>query len=394
MTTAAVPGSPTPPGTPAPPGNRTLPRAAEPERGRPSLRHLGPNWYAAVMGTAVVATGGAALPAGRSWLPGAGVAVWALSVLMLVVLTAARAGHWAVHHDRAREQLLDPAVAPFYGCVPMALLAVGAATAAVGGRVVGAHAAVVADAVLWSAGTAGGLAVAVGVPYLMITRHEVAPGSAAPAWLLPIVPPMVSAATGPALVAHLPAGQAREAMLYGCCAMFGMSLLATLTILPLVFSRLVHGGPLPLAATPTLLLVLGPLGQSVTATGKLADAAPGVVPAAEAHAMGAFAVLYGLPVTGFALLWLALSLALLAGAARRGMPFAMTWWAFTFPLGTCVTGTASLAAHTGLHAAGRLAEALYVLLVAAWATAAVRTGRGLLSGALLAGPRRAPRAPR
>jgi tellurite resistance protein TehA-like permease len=72
----------------------------------------------------------------------------------------------------------------------------------------------------------------------------------------------------------------------------------------------------------------------------------------------------------------------------------MTWWAFTFPVGTCVTGAAALARHTGLVAYDVLAVALYVLLVGAWGVAAVRTAGGLLSGALLAGPRPAPGAPR
>jgi len=29
------------------------------------------------------------------------------------------------------------------------------------------------------------------------------------------------------------------------------------------------------------------------------------------------------------------------------MPFALTWWSFTFPVGTCVTCTIALAARTG-----------------------------------------------
>jgi tellurite resistance protein TehA-like permease len=201
---------------------------------------------------------------------------------------------------------------------------------------------------------------------------------------------MVSAALGPLLVPHLPAGQARETLLLACFAMFGLSLLATLLMLPLVFARLVTGGPLPLALTPTLFLVLGPLGQSTTAVGKFADFAPGVVPAAYAQGFSLLAVLYGVPVMGFALLWFGLATAHVARARRRGMGFTMTWWAFTFPVGTCVTGAETLARHTGLAVYDGLAIVLYGVLVAAWLTAAVHTARGLVSGELLAGPRTAP----
>lgn len=365
---------------------------AEADSGAPTrraarLRELGPNWYAAVMGTSIVANAGAALPGCPGWLRTVCEGVWVLAAALLAAVLAARAGHWLWHRDQARRHLLDHTVAPFYGCLPMALLSVGAGALAVGRPLLGEHAAVAVDAVLWSAGTVSGLLVAAAVPYLMVAHHRIGPGDASPVWLLPVVGPMVSAALGAALVAHLPAGagQAREALLLGCWAMFGLSLLGTLMLLPLVWSRLLHAGPPPLALTPALFLVLGPLGQSTTAVGNLADAAPATPAGAYASAMRGFAVLYGVPVTGFALLWLAVAAALVVRAARRGMRFAMTWWAFTFPVGTCVTGAAGLARHTGLHAATWLAVALYVFLVAAWLAAGWGTARHTLSGRLLPG---------
>ncbi|MGW0333720.1 TDT family transporter [Streptomyces sp. NPDC003011] len=373
-----------------------LPRAtAHPPHPRAvAVRHLGPNWYATVMGTAVVATAGAALPPRVPGLRTVCACVWVLSLVLLLVLLCARALHWRHHRDQARAHLLDPAVAPFYGCLSMALLAVGGGAVTVGRDWIGTEAAVALDAVLFGAGTAVGLGAAVAVPYLMAVRHRVEPGQATPVWLLPVVAPMVSAALGPLLVPHLPPGQARATLLLACFALFGLSLSATLLMLPVVFGRLVTGGPLPLALTPTLFLVLGPLGQSTTAVGAFADVAPGVLPAPYSQGFGVLAVLYGVPVMGFALLWLGLATAHVVRARRHGMRFAMTWWAFTFPVGTCVTGAASLARHTGLLAYDWPAVGLYVVLVAAWGTAAVHTVRGLVSGELLAAPRPAPAAPR
>ncbi|MGW0033436.1 TDT family transporter [Streptomyces sp. NPDC003314] len=367
-------------------------RAARPGPRFRGVRHLGPNWYASVMGTAIVATAGAGLPVRVPGLRTVCAAVWALSLTMLLVLLAARALHWIHHRDQARAHLMDPAVAPFYGCLSMALLAVGGGALVVGRDWIGLPAAVALDAVLFGAGTLIGLAAAVAVPYLMVARHRIE--GASPVWLLPVVAPMVSAALGPLLVPHLPAGQAQQTLLLACHALFGVSLLATLVMLPLVFGRLVTAGPPPLALTPTLFLVLGPLGQSTTAANKFADAAPSVLPAPYAHGFAAFAVLYGVPVMGFALLWLALAGAMVLRARRRGMGFAMTFWAFTFPVGTCVTGAEGLARHTGLAAFRWLAVGLYAFLVAAWLLAGARTLRGLVSGALLAGPGTVPPGPR
>ncbi|MFI6655668.1 TDT family transporter [Streptomyces sp. NPDC050523] len=359
-----------------------------------AVRHLGPNWYASVMGTAIVGTAGAALPPHVPGLRTACAAVWALSLGLLLALLAARAVHWTYHRDQARAHLLDPAAAPFYGCLSMALLAVGGGAMVVGRDWIGLRGAVALDAVLFTAGTVVGLAAAVAVPYLMAVRHRIEPGQASPVWLLPLVAPMVSAAVGPLLVPHLPPGQPRATLLLACFAMFGLSLLATLVMLPVIFARLITGGPLPLALTPALFLVLGPLGQSTTAVGKLADAAPGAVPAPYGDGFGVLAVLYGVPVMGFALLWLAFAAAHVVRARRHGMGFSMTWWAFTFPVGTCVTGAEALARRTGLLVYDWLALGLYLLLVAAWGTAALHTARGLVSGELLAAPRPAPVEPR
>jgi C4-dicarboxylate transporter/malic acid transport protein len=341
---------------------------------------VGPNWYASVMGTAIVANAGVALPGSPVWLRDACTPVWLLSLLLLAGVLGVRAARWVAFPEEARGDLGDPAVAPFFGCLAMALLAVGAGAPVCARPLVGEAAAVGLDAVLWTAGSVCALVVAALVPYLMVTRHRIGPDDASPVWLLPIVAPMVSAAVGPALVTHLPAGaaQGRAVLLLGCYAMFGMSLLATLMLLPLVWGRLVRA-PLPVAVTPALFLVLGPLGQSTTAVGNLADAAPAAVPAPYATALHGFALLYGVPVMGFALLWLALSAALVVRAARRGLRFSMTWWAFTFPVGTCVTGAASLSRHTGVHALTWLAVALYVALALAWLAAAAGTLRAQLA---------------
>ncbi|MFF2354005.1 TDT family transporter [Kitasatospora sp. NPDC058115] len=348
------------------------------------LAQLGPNWYAVVMGTAITANGAAVLPVRWPGLTGFAELMWALGLAGLLVIGAARAVHLTRHRSAARAHLLDdPATAVFYGCPPMALLSVGLGTLTVGSRVIGTGPAVALDLVLWTAGTLYALAVAAGIPYLMITRHAVSPLTANPTWLLPVVAPLVASATGPALVPHLPAGAARQTLLYGCATLFGIGLLATLALLPVVLTGLVHSKLPALALTPTLFLVLGPLGQSTTAVHQLADAAgpvfPGLAPVAVA-----LAELFGVAVLGVAMLWLLLAVAANLRARRAGMGFAMTWWAFTFPVGTCVTGASALARHTGFAGFTGLAAALFALLLAGWALAAGGTAAALAGGRLLA----------
>ncbi|HEY5353948.1 MAG TPA: TDT family transporter [Streptosporangiaceae bacterium] len=372
---AAAPAAPHRPGRRGP--LRDLDRAGD------AFASLGPNWFASVMGTGIVATAAVTLPVQWPGLRGFATAIWVLAAAWLVVLTAAEAVHWARHRGAALGHARNPVMVQFYGAPPMALLTVGAGALLLGPGLIGAHAALIVDAVLWPLGTVAGLASSLAVPYLMFTRLRAASDGAFGGWLMPVVPPMVSAATGALLIPHLPAGQARLTLLLACYALFGISLIASLVVITQLWQRLVHHSIGPAAMVPTLWIVLGPLGQSITAAGLLGGAARLVLPYPYGPAFQAFAVVYGVPVWGFAVLWAALATAITIRSARAHLPFSLTWWSFTFPVGTLVTGTTSLALHTGDSVFRWAAVGLYLVLVAAWAVVSVRTVASTWRGALL-----------
>jgi C4-dicarboxylate transporter/malic acid transport protein len=352
------------------------------ERPGDVFRDLGPNWFAAVMGTGIVATAAATLPFGWVGLRALATVMWVLATGALVALCAAWAVHWTRFPERARGHANNPVMAQFWGAPAMALLTVGAGTLLIGRNWMGLGAAVEVDWVLWGLGTALGLVTACWIPCLMMTRHSVPEDGAFGGWLMPVVPPMVSAATGALLVPYAAAGQARLTLLLGCYAMFGISLFASVIIITLVWSRLVTHKTLPAVMVPTVWILLGPLGQSVTATGNLARVAPLALPAPYRAGADVFALLYGIPTWGFAVLWLAIATTLTVRAARRAMPFALTWWSFTFPVGTVVTGTISLATRTGSDMLRDASALLFLLLVVAWVVVAARTAAGAARGRL------------
>ena len=363
---------------------------ADPKDDRPlsgavveKLGSIGPNWFASVMGTGIVATAGATLPVHIPGLRTFTQAVWLVALTLLIGLVIVVGVHWLRHPTVARSHARNPQMAHFYGAAPMAMLTVGAGSLLVGKDIIGEVAAVRLDWLLWIVGTAGGLFTAVTIPFLMFTRHDVEPDAAFGGWLMPVVPPMVSAATGALLIGHLQPGESRQSMLYGCYAMFGLSLLAAFIIITMIWSRLVLYGTSGTARVPTLWIVLGPLGQSITAAGLLGTSAAIAVDPDIAATMSGFAVVFGVPVWGFATLWIALATGLTIHTLRRGMPFALTWWSLTFPVGTFVTGTTQLALHTGLTAFKAAAAIAYAGLLCTWMLVAVRTAKGSLFGNLL-----------
>ncbi|WP_442813752.1 TDT family transporter [Streptomyces sp. NBC_01558] len=320
------------------------------------------------MGTGIVANAAVTLPWTFPGLRTGAMVVWLGAALLLVLLAAGYLRQRAL-----RLHAGDPVMAQFLGAPPVALLTVGAGALLLGRPLIGSEAALGVDWVLWSLGTVLGLVTACTVPYLMVTRHRFAPDAAFGGWLMPVVPPMVSAATGALLIPHAPAGQLRLALLLACYAMLGLGLIAALLVIALIYGRLIHHEAPSGAVVPTVWIGAGALGQAVAALGALAAAAPSVLPEPYAQGTVVFALLGGLGVWGFAMLWLTLAAGLTVRTIRTGLPFAATWWSFIFPVGACVTAGNSLAAQTGSVAFKWIAVASYGLLVLAWIVVAGRS---------------------
>jgi C4-dicarboxylate transporter/malic acid transport protein len=335
-----------------------------------------------VMGTGIVANAAVLLPVHLPGVQTAAIAVWILASTLLVALIGATIAHWALHTHDAHRHHHDPAMAPFYGAPPMALMTVGSGALLVGKHLIGLGPAVRLDEILWTTGTVAGLLSAIAIPYLMFTEHELTQRDVSATWLLPVVPPMVSALTGAGLIAHLPAGQDRLDLLLACLAMFGISLFASVITITLLWGRLALHGPGPAAKIPALWVVLGPLASSITALALLADAAPHAIAARYATTLDAISVLFGVPVWGFSMLWLAIAVAITARTARGHLPFSLTWWSFTFPVGNLVIATSLLALRTHAAPLTNVSMALFAMLVLAWLTTAARTARGALNGGL------------
>ena len=75
---------------------------------------------------------------------------------------------------------------------------------------------------------------------------------------------------------------------------------------------------------------------------------------------------------------------------RRGMPFNMGWWGFTFPLAVYTLATLALANATHLAFLSVFGGAFVCALAAFWLIVAARTALGAWNGALFVSPCLAP----
>ncbi len=87
-------------------------------------KELGPNWFACVMGTGILANAAVGLPHVGDYLFWPAFAIWLLASLLLVFLVLAKLWQTATKPQIIKRQMNDPVMAQFFGAPPMALLTI------------------------------------------------------------------------------------------------------------------------------------------------------------------------------------------------------------------------------------------------------------------------------
>ncbi|MBO9547428.1 MAG: C4-dicarboxylate ABC transporter, partial [Caulobacter sp.] len=165
---------------------------------REVVRQFTPNWFAATMGTGVLAIVLAQAPG----LKGVGQTLWLLNIGLFVLFTALYAARWILFPREARRVFDHPVMSMFFGCVPMGLATIVNGFVLYGPALLGPSAIDIA-AGLWRIDALLAAACGLIVPLLMFTRQDHGLDQMTALWLLPVVPGEVTAASGGLLIPHL-----------------------------------------------------------------------------------------------------------------------------------------------------------------------------------------------
>jgi C4-dicarboxylate transporter/malic acid transport protein len=358
---------------------------------REIIRQFTPNWFTATMGTGILALAINQVPLPIPGLHTVGLILWLANILLFVTFSALYAARWVLFFDGARRIFGHSVVSMFFGAIPMGLATIINGFIAFGIPLIGAPVAVGLAQGLWWVDMAMALACGLAIPFLMFTRQDHSMEKMTAVWLLPIVAAEVTAASAGQLVPHLVDPHAALRMLVLGYALWAYSVPLALSLLVILFLRLVlHKLPhRDMAASGCL--ALGPIGTGALGLLLLGADAPHVFAAVGMPMIGQVAqgigVIGGIVLWGYGVWWLALAvLTTLRYLRREGMPFNLGWWGFTFPLGVYAVGTLALAHQTGLGFILAIGGLLVLCLAALWATVATRTLIGAWRRTLFVSP--------
>ena len=356
---------------------------------REVIRQFTPNWFAATMGTGVLALALAQLPLAIPGLRAVAEGLWLFNILLFTLFTVAYAARWILFFDEARRIFGHSTVSMFFGTIPM-----GLATIINGFLLFGlprwGDGVIHLVEVLWWIDVAMSLACGVLIPYMMFTRQEHSIDQMTAVWLLPVVAAEVAAASGGLLAPHLTDAHAQLVVLTTSYVLWAFSLPVAFSILTILLLRMaLHKLPHENMAASSWL-ALGPIGTGALGMLLLGGEAPAIFAVNGLPGVGEIAsglgLVAGITLWGFGLWWMLMALLITVRYLRDGIPFNLGWWGFTFPLGVYSLATLKLASILGLTFFSVFGTALVILLAAMWLIVGKRTVQGAWRGELFVSP--------
>ncbi|AXS79127.1 C4-dicarboxylate ABC transporter [Dechloromonas sp. HYN0024] len=331
-------------------------------------RSFAPGWFAAVMGTGVLALTTRSL--GLRWPVLAVLAEalhWFNSVLF-VLLAVPWLNRWLSFRSAAVQTLHHPVQANFYPTFSIALLVLAAQWLAFASCVEVAM-------TLWWLGVILHFTFSFVVLFIIFRGDQVGLDHVTPAHFIPAVGLVVMPLAGGPLLGHLD-GVWREWALTINVVGLGAGSMMYIGLFGLALHRHYLHKPAAGILTPTIWIHLAPIGVIPVSLLNVVEQLP--YPAAREGATVLMLLIWG-----FGVWWLVMACLLTLAARRAGqLPFALSWWGFTFPVGAFVGESLRLTQVLGWSSTLLVGVGAWLLLCFFWSVTLYRTLRGVASGAI------------
>ncbi|KAJ2546720.1 Plasma membrane sulfite pump involved in sulfite metabolism [Coemansia sp. RSA 1933] len=351
------------------------------------VRWFMPSWFTVTMGTGILSTCIGRIPYDVSILRIGGSILFFTNIALLILLGLLLAVQPLVNRNISTYMRMHPCRMLHYGAVPMSL-----ATVVVGLGTFGFYetntAVLYIGWALWCIASVLSALSSMLMMYIAVSRQTSGIVSVSGAWLLLVAPLGVCAMTGASIVEFLPPSKAFGTLL-ASYALLGAGAPLTCCIVILYVHRLAEHKMPPHNTILTAFIPLGPVGQIGAGAISLGRMAPVVLASMDSPAkLGSLdaallntGILVALLVWGTCVFWTAHALFAIAYQRRTNkIPFNISWWALTFPVGVFATLTAEIGDLLDLWFFQVCFLALVTLLFLLWLFNIVRTLAGIWTG--------------
>ncbi|KAE8359229.1 voltage-dependent anion channel [Aspergillus caelatus] len=342
------------------------------------------------MGTGIVSILLNTLPYNGQWLYYISIIVFILNVVYFTVFLTITLLRYILYPEIFEVMVTHPVQSLFLGTFPMALSTIINMFCFVCVSQWGDGAAYFICGV-WIFDAVVSVLIAIGIPFLLITRNNgLDLSSMTAAWLLPIVSCVVAAASGSIVADVLPDAQLALGIILASYTLWGIGVPLAMMVICIYLQRLMFHKLPPKGMLVSVFLPLGPLGQGSFGIQRLGRSAQTIFPKTGTLSASTGEILYsvgfliGILLWAFGVVWLSFAVAALI--KTRKFPFNMGWWALTFPLGVFTTSTCNIGQELPSRFFSVLGTILSVTVVILWLLVSYYTSRGIIRGDVFVAP--------
>lgn len=348
-------------------------------------RQFGTNWFTVVMGIGIISALTYTSPIPILGLKSIGIAFFLLDNVVFILALSLWLLRWIYHTEEALSDFSDPGKILFYGALAMSISVIGNNYLVIASHLIVPSTAILISKTIWLCGVIVALFTVVIVPYLLFVSHQVSLEDTHASWLIPVVPPIVAAATGAKLIPYWGNLPWQFFFTILILAMFGVTFFLFIMISSLYFSRLIYSGKIAGSFVPSIWIVIGPIGMSMTIFSTLPSVTQPFLGTLNSgfHALG---LIFAISMWGVGIWWIVIAslYSLLHFAKKESKPpFSLGWWSYVFPLGSFTVGTYALNDLLGNSFFAIAGFLQFIALIGFFSLVLTKTLIGIFNGSLL-----------
>ncbi len=323
------------------------------------VKNFTPSWFASVMGTGILALTSLLYSQYILFLKNVAYVLFYFNIILFFVLLIPWILRWIFFREEALKDLKHPILSNFYATIAIGMLVLAADFIVIGKNMK-------IGEIFWFIGALATVFFGTLTPYLMFKGEHVKLDHINPAWFIPPVGLIVIPIAGSLIIPHV-SGSAQEFIILLNYFGWGSGFFIYLALFALVIYRFILHKPLPNTLSPTIWINLGPIGAGTVSLVNLIKNSSFIT------AKEPFFV-FGFLFWGFGIWWFIIAVAMTFYCIKRlRLPYAMSWWAFTFPLGAYVAASHTISSLFGVQLIDYIGFALYWLLVVFWLVTFIKT---------------------
>ncbi|PVU92629.1 hypothetical protein BB561_003718 [Smittium simulii] len=336
------------------------------------IQHFVPAWFTVTMGTGILGISIYNLPYQFSGCKVIGFSIFVLNCVLFSLFSLITIAKYLMHPGSLHNTLCHPAQSMFLGAIPMGFATI--VNSIVLMSPINSHAYVPTLAlVLWYIDVVLMLLSVFAVSFYMAIVHKHSFDTMFATWLLPLVPAVVTAASG-ALVASIQPPSTAKLVIILSYIIWGIGVPLSCCVITIYFARLAFNSLPPPEIIISSILPLGPMGQGAFGIINLGNIAHNLSKNSSNEAYRIFGesafgagILIGLIMWGFAVFWISTAAVYIAMTFKKTpFKFNLGWWGLTFPIGVFISATDSLAKYLQSSAFRVIGTALTLFLTLFW----------------------------